>query len=491
MFCWVYRHEGRKLKQELRCHAVLCPKESTARRMVTQLNTRLAQALTEFKRDKISRQNARLSLANSVYENPSMPRRKILLSTGSHNYRPPLERSKSAPKLMSIEESLEEEEECCDPRRSVRRTRPPSQKEEAFKKARRLSCGGLSERLMRIDTSILRSFGENRITNSSSEVNLKDNATDIEDVNSEDIDDKTVLNNPSGGDEPLPIRVMKRSMSLQSHVEDDDTTTDGECDDDTSRLNSISDDDLETASKISEEDLHDDDTCSEKTVEDLQQREKSPEISEDNTCLRIIWEGDNEELSLRCSTVENIEPDLELDCLSMSSRTNSLVRDRRKMFEKTLEDTGSISDKSVDKDASRSGMLVQNRRKLFENLLNPELHDDITEVFQISEQTVLDLDRLNRTRIDKGYLDLEEDSTPSLQSISSGSDTSTCRVSDLRVSGVKPNYDLDSLSEEDSDESGYVESVPAEGDDKARDLPHHQLMKSCILTPKTTQCLQV
>lgn len=30
VFCWIYRHEGRKLKHELRCHAVLCPKESIA-----------------------------------------------------------------------------------------------------------------------------------------------------------------------------------------------------------------------------------------------------------------------------------------------------------------------------------------------------------------------------------------------------------------------------------------------------------------------------
>jgi hypothetical protein len=115
IFCWVYRHEGRKLKQELRCHAVLCSKETVARRMASQLKAKLAQSLSEFKRDKVCRQNARLSLANSVYENPSLPRRKILLSTGSHNYRPPLERSKSAPKLMVIEESLEEgEEECAD-----------------------------------------------------------------------------------------------------------------------------------------------------------------------------------------------------------------------------------------------------------------------------------------------------------------------------------------------------------------------------------------
>ncbi|XP_049774056.1 protein FAM43A [Schistocerca cancellata] len=111
VFCWVYRHEGRRLKQELRCHAVLCSKEAVARRMATQLRARLAQALTEFKRDKVSRQNARLSLANSLYENPSLPRRKLLLATGSHNYRPPLERSKSAPKLMVIEESAEEDED--------------------------------------------------------------------------------------------------------------------------------------------------------------------------------------------------------------------------------------------------------------------------------------------------------------------------------------------------------------------------------------------
>lgn len=72
---------------------------------------KLKQALVEFKKERISKQNARLSLANSVYENPSMPRRKILLSVGSQNYRPPLERSKSAPKLGAIEELCSEEDE--------------------------------------------------------------------------------------------------------------------------------------------------------------------------------------------------------------------------------------------------------------------------------------------------------------------------------------------------------------------------------------------
>ncbi|XP_053978587.1 uncharacterized protein LOC128876341 [Hylaeus volcanicus] len=110
LFVWVYRHEGRRLRPELRCHAALCSKESTARRLASTLNARLQQALLEFRRDKVSRQNARLSLASALYENPSLPRRKLLLSTGGHNYRPPLERSKSAPKLSAIEEDIVAEE---------------------------------------------------------------------------------------------------------------------------------------------------------------------------------------------------------------------------------------------------------------------------------------------------------------------------------------------------------------------------------------------
>ncbi|XP_062717286.1 uncharacterized protein LOC109413914 [Aedes albopictus] len=111
VFCWIYRHEGRKLKHEFRCHAVICTKESVAKDISSTLKENLAKALQEFKRDKLNRQNARLSLANSVYDNPSMPRRKIMLSVGANNYRPPLERSKSAPKLMAIEEMIAEEDE--------------------------------------------------------------------------------------------------------------------------------------------------------------------------------------------------------------------------------------------------------------------------------------------------------------------------------------------------------------------------------------------
>ncbi|BFF89781.1 uncharacterized protein DMAD_08459 [Drosophila madeirensis] len=110
VFCWIYRHEGRKLKHELRCHAVLCSKEKIAQDICDTLRDNLDSALREFKREKILKQNARLSLANAVYDNPSLPRRKIMLSVGGNNYRPPLERSKSAPKLMAIEEAIGEEE---------------------------------------------------------------------------------------------------------------------------------------------------------------------------------------------------------------------------------------------------------------------------------------------------------------------------------------------------------------------------------------------
>ncbi|XP_033245741.1 uncharacterized protein LOC117187357 [Drosophila miranda] len=110
VFCWIYRHEGRKLKHELRCHAVLCSKEKIAQDICDTLRENLESALREFKREKILKQNARLSLANAVYDNQSLPRRKIMLSVGGNNYRPPLERSKSAPKLMAIEEAIGEEE---------------------------------------------------------------------------------------------------------------------------------------------------------------------------------------------------------------------------------------------------------------------------------------------------------------------------------------------------------------------------------------------
>lgn len=110
LFCWIYRHERPKMKQELRCHAAFCVKPEHAKELTQQLKDRLALALQEFRREKLTRQKARLSLANAVYDCPSMPRRKLLLYRGTMNFRPPIEMSKIAPKLTVIDEDLEEDD---------------------------------------------------------------------------------------------------------------------------------------------------------------------------------------------------------------------------------------------------------------------------------------------------------------------------------------------------------------------------------------------
>uniref|UniRef100_A0A1B6E9S0 PID domain-containing protein n=1 Tax=Clastoptera arizonana TaxID=38151 RepID=A0A1B6E9S0_9HEMI len=482
VFCWVYRHEGRKLKQELRCHAVLCSKEVTARKMVTQLNSRLAQALIEFKRDKLSRQNARLSLANSVYENPSLPRRKILLSTGSHNYRPPLERSKSAPKLMAIEESLEEEEEA-ELRKSMRKQRGYNYSDE-LKRPRRVSYAGFGS-VTKMEKPIFKHLDETMRKNILNSVEEKHETLETSDiyVKPVDVSDERVEDKPFANDDVGTFWVGGSSFSLHSSVEEeDDLTTDGE---DSARLCSISDDDLDVRSKLSEDVFinEDEELCKSIVFEEEQESNK-------NDCFSLNWRNEN----LREDEDETIKtPDnMVMDCDELKNRTNSLVRDRKKMFEKSHKNNcGMFNDKYIVKDDLKSGCLVQARKMMFEapprnmNEVSDKLYSHLTE------QSMLDLSRLHSDRIIKGYLDLEEDSTPSLQSISSGSDTSSTRL-DQRQGGVKPNYDLDSLSEEDSDESGYVESVPQDGaDDKERDLPHHQLMKNCILKTKTTRCVQV
>ncbi|ODN05785.1 Protein FAM43A [Orchesella cincta] len=111
LFCWIYRHEGRKLKQELRCHAVLCSKEERAIFLTNTLRNRLAEALFDFRKEKILRQNARLSIVQNLYNTSATKRKLVLLNSNSHNYKPPLERSKSAPKLSCIEEYEEDENE--------------------------------------------------------------------------------------------------------------------------------------------------------------------------------------------------------------------------------------------------------------------------------------------------------------------------------------------------------------------------------------------
>ena len=66
VFAFVYRHPSKKLKNEIRCHAVLCSKEEDAVNLHTQLKHRLAVALSEFKRNLRMKQNARVLLTKAL-----------------------------------------------------------------------------------------------------------------------------------------------------------------------------------------------------------------------------------------------------------------------------------------------------------------------------------------------------------------------------------------------------------------------------------------
>lgn len=112
IFAWIYRHEMKHKAVMLRCHAVLVSKPEKAKAMALLLYQTSATALAEFKRLK-RRDDARHQQQQLIGEQtiPLVPLRKLL--NGQCYYKPPVERSRSAPKLGSITEDLigEEEEE--------------------------------------------------------------------------------------------------------------------------------------------------------------------------------------------------------------------------------------------------------------------------------------------------------------------------------------------------------------------------------------------
>ncbi|OWF44442.1 protein FAM43A-like [Mizuhopecten yessoensis] len=109
VFVWVYRHEGKKMKMELRCHAVFCKTEAKAKALAVHLHDKLSFALKEFMREKTRRQNYRLTLqrTNSLPQSGQvLPKRTQFLSTGQH-FKPPISKSNTAPRLGSIVETYE------------------------------------------------------------------------------------------------------------------------------------------------------------------------------------------------------------------------------------------------------------------------------------------------------------------------------------------------------------------------------------------------
>uniref|UniRef100_A0ABM5G4D6 Protein FAM43A n=1 Tax=Pogona vitticeps TaxID=103695 RepID=A0ABM5G4D6_9SAUR len=119
LFAWIYRHEVKHKAVLLRCHAVLVSKAEKARAMALLLYQTSAAALAEFRRLK-KRADARHQQLQQVGPGaaaadaalPLVPLRKrlLLLHGPGCCYKPPVERSRSAPKLGSItEDALGEE----------------------------------------------------------------------------------------------------------------------------------------------------------------------------------------------------------------------------------------------------------------------------------------------------------------------------------------------------------------------------------------------
>ena len=113
LFVWVYRHEGKKMKMELRCHAVLCKSVAKAKAMALELHERIKFALSEFVREKSRKQTSRLTLQRTnslpMHGHSVVPKRTQMLSTGQ-NFKPPISRSNTAPRLGAITEDFEEED---------------------------------------------------------------------------------------------------------------------------------------------------------------------------------------------------------------------------------------------------------------------------------------------------------------------------------------------------------------------------------------------
>ncbi|KAK7090686.1 protein FAM43A-like [Littorina saxatilis] len=142
LFVWVYRHEGKKMKMELRCHAVLCKSEAKAKAIALQLHEKLSFALKEFQREKLRKQNSRLTLqrTNSLPKQGSvLPLRKQLLST-ANNFKPPASKSTGAPKLGAIHEDHEEEEE--EMRRSLAEVLEEEEEDDSFNEGIDLDSAG-------------------------------------------------------------------------------------------------------------------------------------------------------------------------------------------------------------------------------------------------------------------------------------------------------------------------------------------------------------
>ncbi|XP_075427242.1 protein FAM43A [Ascaphus truei] len=110
VFAWIYRHEMKHKAVMLRCHAVLVSRPDKASAMALLLYQTSASALAEFRRLK-RREDARhqQQLLSGEQGVPLLPLRRLL--SAQCCYKPPAQRSRSAPKLGSITEDPQGEQE--------------------------------------------------------------------------------------------------------------------------------------------------------------------------------------------------------------------------------------------------------------------------------------------------------------------------------------------------------------------------------------------
>ncbi|XP_006813775.1 protein FAM43A-like [Saccoglossus kowalevskii] len=104
IFAWVYRHELKRKAVELRCHAVLCNKSEKAKAMALCLYQIFTSSFVDYKRERKDRERRNKA---DPYK-PPLPLRRIL--NGASKFHPPLDRSRSAPKLCAIREDKVREE---------------------------------------------------------------------------------------------------------------------------------------------------------------------------------------------------------------------------------------------------------------------------------------------------------------------------------------------------------------------------------------------
>ncbi|XP_078265940.1 protein FAM43A [Rhinoraja longicauda] len=106
LFCWIYRHEVKHKAVALRCHAALMSRADAARATALLLYQTSSAALADFQRLK-RRDDARRQRLQSAA--PPAPLRHRLLSRQC-SYRPPADRSRTAPRLRAISEDAAGEE---------------------------------------------------------------------------------------------------------------------------------------------------------------------------------------------------------------------------------------------------------------------------------------------------------------------------------------------------------------------------------------------